>query len=128
LTPSCARALDEFTRLLKPGGKLILTVPFASLVRLAPYHYASGFNRYWYEHHLSLRGFRIEDLTPNGGWFAYCQQERMRLGGKARRYGDWAWPLAYLLGVLGVLYFRLRGGKRADDLSCFGWHCVAVKR
>lgn len=32
------KALDEFARLLKPNGKLILTVPFASLVHMAPYH------------------------------------------------------------------------------------------
>ena len=125
--PEPTKALDEFARLLKPGGKLILTAPFASLVHFAPYHYCSGFSRYWYEHHLTRRGFQIEELTPNGDWFAYCQQELMRLGSMARRYGDWSWPLAYVLGVMGVLYFKVRGGgRRADDLACFGWHCVAV--
>jgi SAM-dependent methyltransferase len=125
--PDPTKALDEFARLLKPGGKLILTAPFASLVHLAPYHYCSGFSRYWYEHHLTQRGFHIEEITPNGDWFAYCQQELMRLGSMARRYGDWSWPLAYALGVLGALYFKVRGGRRADDLACFGWQCVAVK-
>jgi len=125
--PDPTRPLDEFKRLLKPGGKLILTAPFASLVHFAPHYYSSGFSRYWYEHHLSQRGFFIEELVPNGDWFAYCQQEVMRLGRTARQYGDWSWPLAYLLSVLGALYFKLRGGGRADDLACFGWHCVAVK-
>lgn len=126
--PDPTKALDEFARLLKPGGKLILTAPFASLVHFAPYHYCSGFSRYWYEHHLIRRGFQIEELSPNGDWFAYCQQELMRLGSMARRYGDWSWPLAYILGTLGALYFKVRGGKQADDLACFGWQCVAVKR
>jgi SAM-dependent methyltransferase len=126
--PDPTKAVDEFARLLKPGGKLILTAPFASLVHFAPYHFCSGFSRYWYEHHLPQRGFEIVELTPNGDWFAYCQQELMRLGSMARRYGDWSWPLAYVLGILGALYFRVRGGKLADDLACFGWHCVAVKR
>ena len=125
--PDPGKALDEFDRLLKPGGKLILTAPFASLVHLAPYHYCTGFSRYWYEHHLSLRGFKIEELVPNGDWFSYCQQELMRLGSMARRYGDWSWPLAYVLGLFGALYFQMRGGSVADDLACFGWHCVAVK-
>lgn len=126
--PDPTRVLDEFARLLKPGGKLILTAPFASLVHFAPYHYCGGFSRYWYEHHLAQRGFQIEELTSNGDWFSLCEQELMRLGSTARRYGDWSWPLAYALSLLGRLYFKVRGGKRADDLACFGWQCVAVKR
>lgn len=125
--PEPTKALDEFNRLLKRRGKLVLTAPFASLVHFAPYHFCTGFSRYWYEHHLPQRGFIIEELTPNGDWFALCQQELMRLGGMARQKGDWSWPLAYLLGIMGVLYFKLRGGRRAADLACFGWHCVAEK-
>jgi len=125
--PDPTRALDEFARLLKPGGKLILTAPFASLVHFAPYHYCSGFSRYWYEYHLAKRGFHIDELTPNGDWFAYCEQELRRLGSVARRYSDWSWPLAYLLGLFGTMYFKIRGTRRADDLSCFGWHCVGVR-
>lgn len=88
----------------------------------------SGFSRYWYEHHLTQRGFHIKEPTPNGDWFAYCQQELMRLGGMARRYGDKIWPLAYLCGILGAFYFKIRSGsKKADDLACFGWQYVAVK-
>jgi SAM-dependent methyltransferase len=129
--PDPTKALDEFARLLKPGGTLILTAPFASLVHFSPYHYCSGFSRYWYEHHLretQRGGFLIEELTPNGDWFAYCEQELMRLGSMARRYGDWSWPLAYALGIFGMLYFKVRGGRKANDLACFGWHCVAVKK
>lgn len=126
--PEPTHALDEFSRLLKPGGIMILTAPFASLVHMAPYHYCTGFSRYWYEYHLPMRGFRIEELTPNGDWFAYVEQEIMRLGSNARRYGDWKWSLGYALGVLSLLYFKFRGGKTADDLACFGWHCVAVKQ
>ena len=126
--PDPTFALDEFARLLKPGGRLILTAPFASMVHMAPYHFCSGFSRYWYEHHLDKRGFSITELTANGDWFAYCKQELMRLGSTARRYGDWSWPLAYLLSIVGALYFSVRGGNKAEDLACFGWQCVAVKK
>lgn len=125
--PDPTNALDEFGRLLKPGGKLILTAPFASMVHMAPYHYCSGFSRYWYEHHLPSRGLKIEELTANGDWFSCCEQELRRLGSTARHRGDWAWPAAYLLGMFGALYFRARGGRSAKDMACFGWHCTAVK-
>jgi ubiquinone/menaquinone biosynthesis C-methylase UbiE len=126
--PQPSAALDEFQRLLKPGDVLILTAPFASLVHFAPYHFCTGFSRYWYEHHLPERGFQIEHLTANGDWFSYVQQEIRRLGPLARQRGDRAWPLAYALILLGGLYFKLRSNaSKADDLACFGWHCVAVK-
>ena len=126
--PDPVAVLREFARLLKPGGKLILTAPFASLVHFAPHHYCSGFSRYWYETHLPRYGLHIEELTPNGDWFAYCQQELMRLPSMARRYRLLSWPLAYLAAVIAGLYFRIPRRKTAFDLACFGWHCLAVKR
>jgi SAM-dependent methyltransferase len=127
--PDALKALDEFERLLKTGGKLILTAPFASLVHFAPYHYATGFSRYWYEYHLPLRNFVIQELTPNGDWCSLARQEMLRLPIMARRYGDWCWPLAYLVAGIGLIYFWLRGKSlKADAVACFGWHCVAVKR
>ena len=125
--PEPTHALDEFARLLKPGGRLILTAPFASNVHMAPYHFCSGFSRYWYEHHLALRGFEILELTPNGDWYALLRQEITRIGGLERSRGNWAWPLAYGYALLGLLYFKLRSPKSAADLACFGWQCLAIR-
>lgn len=125
--PEPTHALDEFARLLKPGGQLILTAPFGSNVHMAPYHYCSGFSRYWYEHHLASRGFEIKELLPNGDWYALLRQEITRLGGMERQRGNWSWPLAYAYSILGLIYFKIRGKYQAEDLACFGWHCVAVK-
>ncbi len=127
--PDALKVLHEFARLLKPGGKLIVTAPFASFVHFAPHHYATGFSRYWYEHHLPARGFAIQELSPNGDWFSYARQEMLRLPVMARRYGNWCWPLSYLVTGVALLYFFVRGKpKSADDVACFGWHCIAVKR
>src|SRR5215467_8426672 len=37
--PEPAAALQEFSRLLVPGGYMLLTAPFCSLTHFAPYHY-----------------------------------------------------------------------------------------
>jgi len=126
--PEPTHALDEFTRLLKPGSVLILTAPFSSNVHMAPYHYCSGFSKYWYEHHLVQRGFHIQTLIANGDWYTLLKQEITRLGGLERQRGNWSWPLAYAYALLGLAYFKLRSKKSAEDLACFGWQCVAVKK
>lgn len=125
--PEPTHALNEFVRILKPGGVLIITAPYSSNVHMAPFHYCSGFSKYWYEHHLGNRGFAIQQLTSNGDWFTLLRQELSRLGGLERRLGNWSWPLAYVYVLLGMLYFKLRAGKSAVDLACFGWQCIAVK-
>lgn len=106
---------------------LIVTAPFASNVHMAPYHYCTGFSRYWYEHHLAQRGFTIRELVANGDWYALLRQEILRLGGLERSRRNWSWPLAYLYGALGLLYLRIRAKRTASDLACFGWQSVAVK-
>jgi len=59
--------LDEFARLLKPDGKLLLTAPLLSYLHMAPYHFYGGFTCYWYDHWLPLKGFTVESMTAIGG-------------------------------------------------------------
>ena len=47
--PEPIKAIKEFSRILKTGGKLILTAPFCSLTHFAPYYFQNGFSKYWYE-------------------------------------------------------------------------------
>jgi SAM-dependent methyltransferase len=126
--PNPIGALVEFSRLLKPGGKLIITAPFASFVHFAPYHYATGFSKYWYEHHLREQKFDIAELSSNGNWFRYVRQEMFRMPSMSRQYGAWHWPLAYLIGGLSAAYLTIFDhNSNSDELACFGWHCIAVK-
>lgn len=126
--PSPHLALAEFERLLKPGGKLILTAPFASYVHFAPYHYATGFSRYWYEYHLE-RNFDIVELTPNGNWFSVLRQEILRWPAMARQARQLSLPLVYSAAFFGLLYFAFaRPGNSSSDIACFGWHCIAIKK
>ena len=65
---------------------LIITVPFCSLTHFAPYHFSTGFNRHFYEHHLNHFGFEVTEMTTNGNYFEYIAQEIWRLNYIAKTY------------------------------------------
>lgn len=81
-------AIKEFKRLLRPGGILILTAPFCSLTHFAPYHFYTGFNRYFYEKHLPSCGFAIDELVENGNYFEWMSQEVRRIPSVAVKYAQ----------------------------------------
>lgn len=68
--PEPNASLKEFARLLRSGGKLILTAPFAGVTHFAPYHYYGGFTKYFYETHLA-ENFVINDIHANGSLFQF---------------------------------------------------------
>ena len=84
--PEPIKAIKEFSRLLKKGGKLILTAPICSLTHFAPYYYYNGFSRYFYEKHLQENGFEIKELFFNGNWFDYMASEIRRIPSIAEKY------------------------------------------
>ena len=127
------RALEKLARLLRPGGCLILTAPFASLTHFAPYHFATGFSEYFYRHHLGRLGLLIEVMAPNGGYFDFLDQELGRVRSVRRRYSGWILdPLSLVLLFLARMNLRLlavldgpRSRRQSSELLTFGWHVRA---
>lgn len=63
-----ARALKEMHRLLKPGGRLYFSVPFASDEHMLPYDYFR-FTRFALDFLVQEQGFLKPEITPEGGRF-----------------------------------------------------------
>lgn len=128
--PDPVAAMTELARLVRPGGRVVLTVPFCSLTHFAPYHFSSGLSRYWFETHLHDLGFIEIKAVPNGGWLDYVAQEIWRLpwiGGtySSKALGWTALVLALpLLFIMRLMKFRDKG---SHELLTFGWQVTAKK-
>lgn len=129
--PNPFLALQEFSRLCKPGGKLILTAPFCAFTHFAPYFYHTGFSPYWYKTHLPAYGFEIEELTSNGNFSTYLMQEVGRIPDIASRYAGVTPTLFERFGlhlVRSLLSRMIAMDTSSQEFTCFGYHVVAYKR
>lgn len=128
--PDPVQAIKEFSRLLKSNGHLIITAPFCSLTHFSPYHFSSGFNRYWYENHLAEYDFKNIVITPNGNFFEYVAQEIYRIPSVSTRYSKTKPNPVELLSIFILQRMLLRFSNRdngSSELLCFGYHVHAQK-
>lgn len=128
--PDAVAAIREFSRILKPGGTLLTTAPFCSLTHFAPYHF-SGYNHYWWEHHLPKNGFAIETIESNGTWFSFVAQELRRSRTIGKHYGvRWLGLLTRILvlPVIFMLSLMERYDQGSDETLCFGYMILAKKQ
>ncbi|HXY05093.1 MAG TPA: glycosyltransferase [Burkholderiaceae bacterium] len=76
--PRPIEAVQEMTRLLKPGGRLLLTAPLGSGLHQLPFHYYGGFSPEWYREVARQFDLEVVSITPNGGFFRLMAQEAAR--------------------------------------------------
>ncbi|HEY4109826.1 class I SAM-dependent methyltransferase [Puia sp.] len=123
-------AVREFARLLHKDGQLIITAPFCSLTHFAPYHFYTGFNRFFYETELKNNGFEILEITPNGNYFEYVAQEVNRIPQMANLYaGDRVGRIERVAMkiVLKMLERFSAKNNRSEELLSYGLHVLARK-
>jgi len=129
--PEPIEAIEEFSRLLKHSGILILTAPFCSLTHFSPYHFYTGFNRYFFEAHLTNFEFDILKIEKNGNYFEYLAQELRRIPNTAERYSGERLNLIEKFAMKILLKTLDRFSKKdkgSDELLCFGIHLLAKKK
>ncbi|NDC04500.1 MAG: class I SAM-dependent methyltransferase [Betaproteobacteria bacterium] len=114
--------IREFARLLRDGGRLILTVPSNSLRHMDPFYYYTGFSDRWFEHFLLENGFVIDSLEPIGDYYRFLAVEIDRT---AQAHSLVAKLI--LFPAFCFFFFKQRTQKSIDSL-CMGYHLLATRK
>ena len=133
--PEPIRAVKEFSRILKPGGQLLLTAPLGSGLHQEPYHFYGGYTPHWYRRFLGEAGFEEIQIEPNRGFFSFYGQECMRVVFSMAPWKGWrqlVWFPWWCLGLPWCFSVVLLAGAldRFDPsptLFTIGYH-VSAKR
>jgi SAM-dependent methyltransferase len=96
--------LLEFARVLKPGGLLVMVVPFLWEEHQAPHDYFR-FTRYGVRLLFESSPFRLDLLSPVGGFFWVCARRSVHFLSYFQK--GWRWILFLLLAPFFGLLFPI---------------------
>ena len=95
--PDPVKVVMEIGRVLKAGGKLLLTAPLGSGLHQEPYHFYGGYTPHWYHRFLKEAGFKEIQIEGNGGFFKHYGQESIRF---AKLLAPWNKAVPWLWRVV----------------------------
>jgi len=109
--PEPIAAVREMARVLRSGGRLLMTAPLGSELHQEPFHFYGGYTPHWYRRFLPAAGIEIVDIAANRGFFSYFAQEGQRFSAylDPRRVMDatrW-WPLLVVLWLFTLPLLRV---------------------
>jgi ubiquinone/menaquinone biosynthesis C-methylase UbiE len=131
--PEPINAIKEMSRILKPGGIILITAPLGSHIHQEPYHFYGGFTPYFYEKYLSENDFINIKIIPNQGFYNFYFQESLRFIKLSRKslLGNLFLIISFpfiLIFIAILLIFKNLLDKYLNDFKyTVGYHIQAIK-
>ncbi|MGE5458631.1 MAG: FkbM family methyltransferase [Methanococcaceae archaeon] len=130
--PEPIEALREMSRIVKPGGRILITAPLGSGLHQLPFHYYGGYSPGWYRHFSTKLGLEVNEITPNGGFFKLLAQECARVawtfGEHAELHGEQKEFIFNLFNEFLPTYLYKMDDKCFIDQFTVGYHVELMKK
>ena len=123
------KAVNEMYRLLKVGGVLLISTPFACMANQQPYFYSSGLHLNWYKKTFKNK-FTIKELHYDGNWFTQVIQELERFKtSPIQKYVNVEIQLdIYAIDkAITTLNDANIGSKNSEEILCGSYQIEAIK-
>ena len=120
--PYPGETIKEISRLLKPHGILILTLPCFSLRHMDPYWFSPVYSNNWINYYFEKYSLEIKSLDSIGDYRMFMISELIR-----------TWAYKKLSGILlfpALLYYKYfySNKKMPCELMTMGYHVVAERK
>jgi ubiquinone/menaquinone biosynthesis C-methylase UbiE len=132
--PEPIPVVTEFSRILKSGGKLILTAPLQSGIHQEPYHFYGGYTPFWYEKFLSENAFQNIVIEENGRFNQFYSQESIRFIRKNHPFSNIVsllytpiWLTLVPIVIVNALLAPLLDKFDSEKRFTIGYHVLAHK-
>lgn len=120
--PYPEETIKEVSRLLKQGGKFIVTFPLFSLRHMNPYWFSPGYSDNWVNYFMDKYKFKIVSFEKYGDYSMFLRSELLRTAAANKIHFLWILP--------SLIYYRFiyKGKKNhIKNLMYLGNHIEVVK-
>lgn len=96
---------------------------------MAPYHFCTGFNQFWYKDNLEKLGCKVEECVANGDFYDYLRQEVTRMPFVTKKYKGRASLYMKVRCAMFAHFLKkfIATEDKSDELICFGYMVLARK-
>jgi SAM-dependent methyltransferase len=113
--------IKEFSRLLRPGGRLILTAPSNCLRHMDPFYFYGGFSDRFFQKILLECGFEVNSISPDGDYYSWMYVEIARTAAQHSLFAK------IILAPAFLWYAMKKKTPSSVSTLCKGYHVVATK-